>query len=180
VTERNAEERKRGGAEGTSDPASPPLPGSSAPPVLLRKVLPEDFEALYRLDGICFEEGIAYSRAELSRFLSVPSAEGVVAEDAGEIAGFAIGYLARGRIAHVVTLDVHPRRRRRGLGSALLEDLLGRFSKAGAREARLEVSVENPGAIAFYVKLGYLRGRVIRDYYGAGRHAYEMRKPLTR
>jgi [ribosomal protein S18]-alanine N-acetyltransferase len=180
VTERNAEERRRGGAEGTSDPASPPLPGSSAPPVLLRKVLPEDFEALYRLDGICFEEGIAYSRAELSRFLSVPSAEGVVAEDAGEIAGFAIGYLARGRIAHVVTLDVHPRRRRRGLGSALLDDLLGRFSKAGAREARLEVSVENPGAIAFYVKLGYLRGRVIRDYYGAGRHAYEMSKPLTR
>ena len=148
--------------------------------IRLRDVRPSDFEPLYRLDQVCFEEGIAYSREELSRFLSVPSAEGVVAEEAGEIAGFAIGYLTRGRIAHVVTLDVHPRLRRRGLGSALLENLLGRLSKAGAREARLEVSAVNPGAIAFYGKLGFLRGRVIRDYYGAGRHAYEMKKSLAR
>ena len=159
----------------TPDPPEP-LPLT----IVLRDVRPSDFEALYRLDQVCFEEGIAYSRAELSRFLSVPSAEGVVAEDAGEIAGFAIGYLARGRIAHVVTLDVHPRRRRRGLGRALLENLLERFSKAEAREARLEVSVENPAAIAFYGTLGYLRRRVIRDYYGTGRDAFEMRKPLAR
>jgi ribosomal-protein-alanine N-acetyltransferase len=158
----------------------PQSPNRPVPQSGLRSIKPGDFEALYRLDQICFEEGIAYSREELSRFLSVPSAEGVVAEEAGGVAGFAIGYLARGRVAHVVTLDVHPQQRRRGLGRALLEDLLERFSRAGAREARLEVSTENDGAIAFYEKLGFLRGRVIRHYYGTGRHACEMKKRLTR
>ena len=134
---------------------------------------------MYRLDQVCFEPGIAYSREELARFLSIPSAEGVVAEDGGVIAGFAIGYLARGRAAHVVTLDVHPDRRREGLGRALLEDLLARFSTAGARQARLEVSTENAGAIAFYEELGFLRRRLIRDYYSPGRDAYEMGKPLS-
>jgi [ribosomal protein S18]-alanine N-acetyltransferase len=146
---------------------------------VLRGVRPEDFEALYRLDQICFEEGIAYSREELARFLSIPSAEGVVAERCGEIAGFSIGYLSRGRVAHVVTLDVHPERRRGGLGAALLEELLGLFSDAGASEARLEVSTENSGAIAFYEKLGFQRRRALRDYYGPGRNAFEMGRLLA-
>jgi ribosomal protein S18 acetylase RimI-like enzyme len=146
------------------------------PPPSLREILPSDFESLYRLDQICFEPGIAYSRGELRRFLGIPTADGLVADLEGTIAGFAIGYLARGSVAHVVTLDVHPSFRRRGLGKALLEGLLSRFSRAGAREARLEVSTENAGAIAFYRKLGFRRRRRIPDYYGRGRDAIEMRK----
>ena len=146
---------------------------------VLREIRPDDFEALYQLDQVCFEEGIAYSREELSRFLAISSADGVVADDADGVAGFAIGYVARGRVAHIVTLDVDPSRRRAGLGSALLQDLLERFSRAGARQARLEVSVENRGAIAFYERLGFFRHRVIRNYYGSGRHAYEMEKRLA-
>lgn len=126
------------------------------------------------MDQLCFEPGIAYSREDLARFLGIPSAQGVVAEQAGTIGGFAIGYLAGRRVAHVVTLDVHPERRRQGLGRDLLEELLSRFAEAGAREARLEVSVENTGAISFYRHLGFRRRRELRHYYGPGRHAYEM------
>ena len=78
----------------------------------------------------------------------------------------------------MVTLDVDPKRRRQGLGRDLLEDLLGRFVRSGAREARLEVSVENPGAIAFYESLGFRNRRRIRDYYGPGRDAREMVRGL--
>src|SRR5262249_6173740 len=111
----------------------PRTPGSSdtlpLTPVL-RGFQPEDFEALYRLDQLCFEEEIAYSRDDLAGFLSIPSAEGVVAERDGEIAGFSLGYLSRSRVAHIVTLDVHPESRREGLGRALLEELLERFSRS--------------------------------------------------
>jgi ribosomal-protein-alanine N-acetyltransferase len=153
---------------------------SSAPNLTssLRDIHPGDFEQLYRLDQVCFEPGVAYSRDELSRFLSMTSFDGVVAESGGEIAGFAIGYLARGKIAHVVTLDVDPGRRREGLGRSLLEDLLGRFAGQGARRARLEVSTENRGAIAFYEKLGFARVGRIRDYYSPGADAFEMEKLL--
>jgi ribosomal-protein-alanine N-acetyltransferase len=178
VSKRSAQERRGARPEETQTP-SPPLPGSSASPPVLRDITPEDFEAMYRLDQVCFEETIAYSREELAEFLSIPTADGVVAGGAGEIAGFAIGYLSRGRVARVVTLDVHPGMRRQGLGRALLEDLLSRFSASGAREARLEVSTENETALAFYEKLGFLRRRLIRDYYGPGRDAHEMGKPLS-
>ena len=146
-----------------------------APLPSLREILPSDFESLYGLDQICFEPGIAYSRGELRRFLGIPTADGLVADLEGTIAGFAIGYLARGSVAHIVTLDVHPSFRRRSLGRALLEGLLSHFSRAGAREARLEVSTENSGAIAFYRKLGFGRRRRIPDYYGRGRDAFEMK-----
>ncbi len=142
----------------------------------LRSVALTDLEALYRLDAVCFEPGIAYSRGELRRFLRMPTAEGVLAEENGTLAGFAIGYLSDGRIAHVVTLDVRPERRRGGLGKLLLEDLLARLARAGAREGRLEVSTENTGAIAFYEKLGFRARRRLSDYYAPGRDALEMEK----
>ena len=144
----------------------------------LRSVRPEDFEAMYRLDQVCFEPGVAYSRDELRRFLSITSAEGVAAESDGTIAGFAIGYLSRAKVAHVVTLDVDPSRRREGLGRSLLEELLERFARHGARRVRLEVSTENRGAIAFYEKLGFSRLGTIRDYYSPGADAFEMEKVL--
>ncbi len=161
---------------------APPSTEDRAPhtgSVVLRDILPSDFEELYRLDQVCFEPGIAYSRKELARFLDIPTAQGVVAEQARTIAGFAIGYLAGRRVAHVVTLDVHPEQRRRGLGRELLQELLARFARAGAREARLEVSVENAAAVAFYEALGFRRRRrELRHYYGPGLHAYEMGKKL--
>ncbi len=156
-----------------SEDGTPSLSG-----VALREIRPSDFEALYRLDQICFEPGIAYSRGELRRFLGVPTADGLVAELDGTIAGFAIGYLTRESVARVVTLDVHPSFRRRSLGKALLEELLNRFSRAGGREARLEVSTENTGAIAFYRKLGFRQRRRIPGYYGRGRDAIEMEKKV--
>ncbi len=152
--------------------ALPPTHSHRSPS--LRKILRSDLDSLYRLDQICFEPGISYSLREIRRFLGIATADGLVADVDGTIAGFAIGYLTRGSVAHVVTLDVHPSFRRRSLGTALLEELLNRFSRAGAREARLEVSTENTVAIAFYRKLGFRRRRRIPDYYGRRRDAFEM------
>jgi [ribosomal protein S18]-alanine N-acetyltransferase len=140
---------------------------------------PSDFEAMYRLDQLCFEPGIAYSREELARFLDIATARSVVAEAAGAIAGFAVGYLAGRRVAHVVTLDVRPERRRRGLARELLGGLLERLEGAGARQARLEVSVQNAAAVAFYEAMGFSRRRELRHYYGPGLHAWEMGKRLA-
>jgi [ribosomal protein S18]-alanine N-acetyltransferase len=177
---REGEEQRSRGAEEQGDSPSPPHLRSSAPaPLVLRGVLPSDFEQLYQLDQVCFEPGVAYSRDELRRFLSMSSCEGVVAEAERRVVGFAIGYLSRGKVAHVVTLDVDPGRRREGLGRDLLENLLGRFVAHGARRARLEVSTENRGAIAFYEELGFARLGTIRDYYSPGADAFEMEKPLS-
>ena len=160
----------------------PPVPQSKAEQLTptIRPVTFKDIETLYALDQICFPPGIAYSRGELRRFLGIATAQGVLADRDGTLAGFAVGYLTRGRTAHVVTLDVGPGERRRGLGKALLESLLKRLARAGALEARLEVATENTGAIAFYEKLAFRVRRPLPGYYGPGRDGLEMERPISR
>src|SRR6185369_1860068 len=163
---------------------SPPVPQSSADAgkqqtATIRPVTFKDIEALYALDQVCFPPGIAYSRGELRRFLGIATAVGVLADRDGTLAGFAIGYLTRRRTAHVVTLDVGSGEHRRGLGKALLEELLERLARAGAVEARLEVSTENSGAIAFYEKLAFRVRRLLPGYYGPGRDALEMERKIS-
>ncbi|HEX9689377.1 MAG TPA: N-acetyltransferase [Thermoanaerobaculia bacterium] len=141
---------------------------------LLRGADAGDLRRLWQLDRICFEPGIAYSQGELRRFFELPGAQCVVAEGRGEIAGFALGYPDPPDVARVVTLDVHPSSRRRGLGKRLLEMLLEGLAAAGAVRAVLEVDIRNSGAIAFYRTLGFRKTGRIAAYYGPGLDAFEM------
>jgi [ribosomal protein S18]-alanine N-acetyltransferase len=146
---------------------------------MIRNARPADLQRLWELDRICFEPGIAYSPADLRLFVGLAGAECLVAETGGELEGFALGYPDRSSRAHVVTLDVHPSARRRGLGSELLEGLLERLAAAGADRAVLEVDVRNSGAIAFYRGLGFRRSGRLRGYYGRGLDAYRMVRGAT-
>ncbi|HEV8231054.1 MAG TPA: GNAT family N-acetyltransferase [Thermoanaerobaculia bacterium] len=147
-------------------------PGHLEP--VLRRASAADLLRLWLLDRICFEPGIAYSQGELRHFFDLPGAECVVAEKDKKIAGFALGYPDPPDRARVVTLDVDPSFRRRGLGRRLLESLLERLAAAGAVRAVLEVDVRNSGAIAFYRELGFGETGRIAGYYGPGRDAFEM------
>ena len=144
---------------------------------MIRTAADGDIPRLWELDRICFEPGIAYSRAELRRFFGLPGARSLVAESDGEIEGFALGYVDPTDVAHVVTLYVHPSARRRGLGKRLLEGLLEALAEVGAKHAVLEVDVRNSGAIAFYRRLGFRKTSRIPSYYGSGLDAFEMVRP---
>ena len=103
----------------------------------------------------------------------------MIAESRGELAGFAIGYPDSPDLARVVTLDVAPSCRRRGLGEKLLDALLARLAASGARRVLLEVDVRNSGAIAFYRKLGFAQSGRLPSYYGRGLDAFEMRRKIA-
>ena len=148
-----------------------PAPGAGTP--TLREARPRDLDALWRLDQLCFEPGIAYSRRELSRFLALPGAVCVVAEVGPLLCGFALACPEPPDFAHVVTLDVHPTLRRRGLGRRLTEWVLER--SAGKRTV-LEVDVRNSGALAFYRILGFHESGRLISYYGPGLDALRMVK----
>jgi hypothetical protein len=57
-------------------------------PRALRPYDPRDFSALYRLDQACFPAGISYSKTTLRYFLSLGSADCIVAMVGAHIAGF--------------------------------------------------------------------------------------------
>lgn len=57
----------------------------------------------------------------------------------------------------IVQMGVLPERRERGIGSALVSEVLKRFRAAGGDHVLLDVNVNNPSAARVYTRLGFKR-----------------------
>ncbi len=144
----------------------------------LRDYQPEDFRAICEIDRICFPPGIAYSPAEIALSLQEPGTFAMVGEGDGRIAGFLLACRERRDRGHIITIDVLPEFRQKGLGTVLMREAHRRLKEAGVQRVRLETSVENIPAIRFYEKLGYVTVRLVPRYYRNEIDAYVMGKEL--
>jgi [ribosomal protein S18]-alanine N-acetyltransferase len=146
--------------------------------VTVRQYEARDFATLYKLDQECFPPGIAYSKWSLQYFLNLPAADCLLALEGKQIVGF---ILAENHppLAHIITLDISPRKRRSGLGSMLLEEMEKHFRFHGVRSVLLETAVDNESGIAFWQHHGYGKETVLKRYYLGRVDAFEMRKKLT-
>jgi ribosomal-protein-alanine N-acetyltransferase len=86
----------------------------------------------------------------------------------GELLGWA-GVMVVADAAEILTVGVVPSARRQGLGVRLLAALLVEAARRGAREAFLEVRVDNEAARSLYAREGFAEVGVRRGYYDAGR-----------
>ena len=145
--------------------------------VTLRSYEPHDFAALYRLDQSCFPAGISYSKTTLHYFLTIASADCVVAADGARVVGFVLTE-ENPPLAHIITLDVAEAHRRNGVGSALLRESEKNLALRGVRSVLLETAIDNEAAVAFWKRHGYRIEAVLKRYYLARLDAYEMRKIL--
>jgi ribosomal-protein-alanine N-acetyltransferase len=143
----------------------------------LRSYEPHDFAALHRLDQACFPLGISYSKTTLRYFLTLASADCVVAVDGIKIVGFVLSE-ENPPLAHVITLDVAEKVRRHGVGTALLETLETNLAARGVRAILLETAIDNEAAVAFWKRHGYRIEATLKRYYLGRIDAYEMRKIL--
>jgi ribosomal-protein-alanine N-acetyltransferase len=139
--------------------------------IFLRNYKASDLDAMFRLDEACFAEEFRFDRESMRKFAEERNAVVQVAEKVcGEIAGFVIAHIERIASewrAYVVTLDVSPECRQKGLARRLMKEAEARALAAGARWIQLHVFTGNKTAIRFYERLGYERIRVRRGYYGA-------------
>ncbi len=145
--------------------------------LVLREYDLQDFRVLYQLDQSCFPPGIAYSKTMLRYFIKLPSADCIVAEIDGKIAGFILTE-ENPPLAHVITLDVGSGHRRHGIGAALIEESERDLAARGVRHILLETAVDNQAAIAFWQSRGYRIEATLKRYYLQKIDAYEMRKIL--
>jgi ribosomal-protein-alanine N-acetyltransferase len=104
----------------------------------------------------------------------------VAAEDGdGTLLGWA-GVMVVQDAAEILTVGVVPTARRTGLARRMLADLLAEAVRRGAREAFLEVRVDNEPARALYRSEGFDEVGRRRGYYDGGRvDAVTMRKELS-
>jgi ribosomal protein S18 acetylase RimI-like enzyme len=148
----------------------------------LRSFQQQDLAGLHKLDQVCFPREIAYSKAELRHFLTHPRCSCWIAElGESKLAGFVIVERAsrNGRLTgHIVTLDVDPVERRRGLGTLLMHTAEEQMKEEGAGVMSLEVAENNSAAREFYQRLGFATTGRISKYYAGKVDAEVMEKAI--
>ena len=81
--------------------------------------------------------------------------------------------------AEILTLAVHPERRRHGLARALLHAAATQAASHGAAALFLEVALRNTAAHALYASAGFTEIARRRRYYADGDDALVMRLALS-
>jgi [ribosomal protein S18]-alanine N-acetyltransferase len=95
----------------------------------------------------------------------------------GEVIGFAIMQYGDDS-AHLALLAVHPDHRQRGLAAALLGWLEKCADTAGIGRITVEARCDNPVAIVFYERRGYVQLSRVAGYYRGVLDAVRMEKDL--
>jgi ribosomal-protein-alanine N-acetyltransferase len=142
-----------------------------------------DLDEMFRLDEACFAEEFRFDRESMRKFAEEEDSVVRIAENSsGEIVGFVIAHVERaasGRRGYVVTLDVAPEWRRKGLAGRLMSEVEAWALAAGVPWMQLHVFTGNMGAVRFYERLGYERIRTRRGFYGGrGLDAFVYGKEL--
>jgi ribosomal-protein-alanine acetyltransferase len=136
-------------------------------------------DKLCEIEKQCFEQE-AFTKQQLVYLLTDYNTIGLTALVNGEIAGFAIARVDIGRneqFGHIVTVDVTPTYRRKGIAQKLLHEIETIFKERGINECRLEVREDNVAASNLYQKLGYKKAGRLKRYYGNA-HGLYLKKTL--
>lgn len=117
----------------------------------------------------------AYLREELARtWARLRVARG----ERGEVLGYVLFWHVTDEI-HLLSVAVAPAVRRRGVGRALVEDVLAYAREHAAAKVLLEVRASNAAAIALYRGLGFTEFNVRARYYADGEDGVEMTRSLA-
>ena len=129
---------------------------------------------LAHLETICFPPEELYDLDTLARFASLNGA-GLLrwfeTRDDGQ-SHLAAFHLFNCIAAELITLDVHPDHRRRGIGTALVTESLRKLRELGHRQATCQIATSNEASLDLHYRLGFKAVRTLRNYYGAGRNAH--------
>jgi ribosomal-protein-alanine N-acetyltransferase len=146
--------------------------------VTLRGMTADDLAAVEILERRLFPVDAWPLRMFIDELAQVDTRHYVVAEAGGQIVAYA-GLMCIEPIADVQTIAVVPEFEGKGIGSAILTELIEEARRRGATEVLLEVRADNPRAQALYVRFGFEQIHVRLRYYRDGTNALIMRLTLT-
>ncbi len=157
----------------------PSLAHAPAPVIRARNAEPGDLDALVDLEHRVFATD-RLSRRSLRRFLKSRSAQVIVADEAGRLAGAAVVlFRPRSAVARLYSIATAPHMSGRGVGSLLLAAAEEAALARDCTSVRLEVHVTNHLAISRYRKSGYREFGRHKRYYDDGGDALRFEKRLA-
>lgn len=146
--------------------------------VHLRAARVADIDALVAIENAVFATD-RLSRRSFRMLIEGNTAESLVAERDGRIAGYAIVLYRTGSgVARLYSIAVAPKEGGGGIGRALLEAAEEAAYEKDRLVLRLEVREDNARAIAIYERGGYRRIGREADYYEDGAPALRYEKAL--
>jgi ribosomal-protein-alanine N-acetyltransferase len=149
--------------------------------VIYRHTISGDFPQIYAIEETCFQPPFRFARRYMRRLLERPGTITWVAEEEGQLAGFAIAdceWEVGGIAAYIQTIEVLPAMRRRGVGAELLRCVEDSARERGVRTIWLHVDAANASAIRLYESHGFVCEGRRESYYPQGRAALIYRKKL--
>ena len=126
------------------------------------------------LEKLVFE-GESYTSEIFQQYIKMGGEVWVIEED-GEIIAYIL-YIIYDRMAHLISIAVHPNHRGKGLGRKLISKMEEEAKRQGAERVWLEVKANNP-ARTFYRRLGYREIIRVERYYPNGNDAIRMMKEI--
>lgn len=141
---------------------------------LIRKMLPDDLEEVYRLEKKIFNDAWSYTMLA-NELDGAPFKFPYILECDGQVAGYTFVW-AYALEVHINNFAIVPGFRRKGLGLAFLKDILELFTTY--TDAFLEVRVSNKPAIELYKKGGFTIHSTRLNYYDDGEDALIMHKEI--
>jgi ribosomal-protein-alanine N-acetyltransferase len=97
----------------------------------------------------------------------------IVAKCSGRIAGYMVSCAKSGK-AEIVSIAVHPKYQKLGVGSALMVHTLAALKKKKVQSVKLMVKTTNSSGVRFYRRFGFIRVRRVPRYYEDGADAFRM------
>ncbi len=128
----------------------------------LRRATAEDLATVVAVDEACFDMPWPASswEAELSRAFATVT----LACEGPDVVAIACDWCVAGQ-GHLLRLATLPSARGRGVGRALLADVLARARAAACAEVWLEVGARNEAARRLYARAGFVEVARRRGYY---------------
>jgi len=137
-------------------------------------------DRLFEIEKECFVEE-AFTKRQIAQLLTDYNSISLIARKNGEIVGFIVGMIypeIKAVNGHILTIDVSPSHREKGIGLRLLQEMESIFAQKGVQVCLLEVREDNTAAISLYHKLGYKEIGRLENYYGNA-HGIYLKKVLA-
>jgi ribosomal protein S18 acetylase RimI-like enzyme len=155
------------------------LAPETATDIRVRAAASADLDALLALENAVFTTD-KLTRRGFRRLLAASTAELIVVDENGVLAGYAMLFYRKGAsVARLYSIAIAPVAAGKGIGLRLLDAAEAAAQRRGCTRLRLEVNEHNARAIALYRKSGYeLFGRHA-DYYDDHGDALRFEKKLS-
>jgi len=140
------------------------------------KLTPHEIQELVVLDALCFEPPLNYSYRDLLAYTKFEGAILLREREGERLIAYCLGDALDGTI---LTLDVHPEYRRRGLGRRLLSGMIEEMRKRKAPCAVSQIAIDNLSSLELHKNLGFKFVSILYDYYPDGSAAWEMELDLS-